>query len=66
MTRAAQWADGRLGGGASRPWPVLPGAGTQGAEGGRSTHQNHFGAVGAEDSVGPGLARLRGAVAPAV
>lgn len=26
------------------------------------THQNHLGALGAEDFVGPGLAGLRGAV----
>lgn len=28
----------------------------------QGTHQNHFGAVGAKDFVGKGLARLRGAV----
>lgn len=46
---------------------VWPGGGGGGAwfrarMGRPGTHQNHLGALGAEDFVGPGLAGLRGAV----
>lgn len=61
MTREVQWADRRL-----RKWGQQVGV-TRGSSGRRQagkalTHQNHFGAVGAKDFVGEGLARLRGAV----